>query len=156
MKPQWFVVVVFLLFCSSAKPQKAISSANDTTIVGRILSTDSTLLILNADRFGNKFYYGLYHLKIGAIDVSKNTISDTLIVVYVYNKRSEIKEYLNGFNLKVGQDYIFDLSIFSPCHSDLHRLEGQCQGDNYFVPFSNKLIKRYSEIYRIINITPWK
>jgi hypothetical protein len=155
MKPGFFLFV-FIQFFGTANSQNAKLTANDTTLVGKIISTDSAIITINADRFGYRFYYGLYHLKIGVIDVSSGIVKDTMIVARVYNKRSEIKDYLDGFNLRVGEDYIFDLSVFSPCHSDFHRLEGHCKGNNYFVPLSSKLTKGYSKIYRIVNTTPRK
>ena len=127
----------------------------DTTIVGKVIDTDSIFFSGNASRVGQKYYYGLFHVKVGVLDVETDKVTDTLIITFVYNKIYDINMYADRFRLKNDSAYIFDLSYFTPCNSDFPRLEGVCSGGR-FIPLSNKLIKSYTGIYRVINKIPLK
>lgn len=129
--------------------------AKDTTIVGVILDADSIFLNNNFSRLGARYYYGVQHLKLGVIDISDSVTKDTIIVAYVFNVRSDLRNYFNNFDLKVNGCYIFDLARFMPCKSDFPRIEGGCQANYEFFPVSNKLITHYSKIYRVINSSKW-
>jgi hypothetical protein len=150
-----FIGVVSTFLTIVAYAQKGFRTfSKDTTVVGVVLESDSIFQILNDNRFGAHYYYGVHHLKIGLVDVSDSLVKDTAIIAYVYNMRSELNSYFKNFNLKDNHCYIFDLGKFSPCKADFPRLEGRCKFTEFF-PLSNKLIKRYSSIYRVINIAPW-
>jgi hypothetical protein len=127
----------------------------DTTIVGVILDTDSIFLNNNYSRLGARYYYGVHHFKLGVIDISDSVIEDTIIVAYVFNFRSDLRNYFNDFDLKVHRCYIFDLAQFLPCKSDFPRIEGRCGANYEFFPVSNRLITHYSKIYRVINSSKW-
>ncbi len=132
-----------------------VERARDTTVVGVLIGTDSIFPVVNESRIGTRYYYGVHHLKIGIIDIRDSLVKDTMIIAYVYNIISELKSYFSNFNMKVGRNYIFDLGQFSPCRSDFPKLEGSCRGDGVFSPVSNKLIKQYDKIYRVINMVKW-
>jgi len=131
------------------------SFSKDTTVVGLVIETDSIFSIINDNRTGTRYYYGVHHFKIGVIDITDSLIKDTLIVAYVYNIRSELKNYFKNFNIKAGNSYIFNIGLFSPCNSDFPKLEGRCDQNNEFYPVSNKLTKHYAKIYRVINLFRW-
>lgn len=154
-------VICFLLFiCLIAKIGLGQNinlavKAKDTTIVGVLLATDSIFSIINENRAGTRYYYGVHHLKIGIIDVTDSLVKDTMILAYVFNIKSELRSYFKNFNLKAGDNYIFDIGQFSPCKSDFPKLEGRCGENGIFYPLSNKLIEKYNEIFRVINISKW-
>ncbi len=153
-----FLVLSFWIKQSAVAQEGKIYNSSiqkDTTIVGRILETDSFFLKPNSSRAGIRYYYGIYHLKVEMIDLVDSLIKDTLIIAIVYNMRSEIKNYIRGFDLKVGKNYIFDIGAFSPCEGDFPKLQGFCDEYLNFIPESNKLIKRYNKIYRVIYSTKW-
>jgi hypothetical protein len=147
-------IVILVAWTGQAQKNVGHASAKDTTLVGVVLDCDSTFQVINNNRFGTHYYYGIHHFKIGVIDIQDSIIKDTVVIAYVYNMHSELDNYLDNFDLKVNQSYIFDLSEFSPCKSDFPRLEGRCKLTEFF-PLSNKLIKHYSNIYRVINATSW-
>jgi hypothetical protein len=157
---QNIVSILLLLLCfafcnslmSSCKVNVKLTNINnkDTTIVGKLLNTDSIYTIINSTYIGVKYYYGVHHLKIGVINISTNQISDTLIIAYVYNMINEHSLYLKNFNLSIGRNYIFHVHRFVPCKSDFPKIQGWCDEDDYFEPESNKLIHRYKDIYRVI------
>lgn len=151
--------MIILLLCSTCMSLRSFGQdkkrSRDTTLVARLLATDSIFNPLNANRFGYKFYYGIHHLRIEAINIGDNSPRDTLIIAWVYNMRSEQRDYDAGFNLILGKKYIFDLAEFEPCKSDFPRLEGVCKQGQSFFPLSNTLIKKYSKIYRVINVSDW-
>lgn len=134
--------------------QKSINEQKigDTTIIGKIIDYDSIIISSNSSRFGIKYFYGVHHLKVGVLlNFDSNVIVDTIIIALVYNKSMDNLQYSKNFNLKVDSFYIFDLSYFSPCHSDFPRIQGVCSENYLFMPISNKLIKKYTKIYRIVN-----
>ena len=131
---------------------KNVNFLNDTTIIGKLIDTDSIFLNIRTTYFGTKYFYGVHHFKIALTDITNNKKNDTIIIAYVYNNLSEHSLYLENFNLKIDSDYIFEVNDFTPCKSDFPRIQGLCDENDYFIPESNKLIKKYKTIYRIINV----
>lgn len=149
------LICVLLAIRTEAKPSSL--GLSDTTIVGKLLETDSIFNNSNTDRLGVKNYYGVHHLKVAVIDVSdSNKISDTLILAYVYNKLTESAIYQRNFDLKAGNNYFFYIHPFKPCQSDFPKIQGSCINGTGFYPESNKLIKRYQSINRVIYVGNFK
>jgi hypothetical protein len=156
MKVIYCILIIFSIANIGHAQRSSLSGkAKDTTVVGVLIATDSIFPIVNDSRVGTRYYYGIHHLKIGIIDIRDSLVKDTMILAYVYNIKSELKSYFSNFNMKVGRNYIFDLGLFSPCKSDFPKLEGRCAGSGVFSPVSNKLIKQYDQIYRVINMSKW-
>ena len=131
--------------------------SRDTTIVGKLIDNDSIFLNRRSTYFGVKYYYGVHHLRIACINPANNSSNDTLIVAYVYNNTSEHSLYMKNFNLKIGATYIWNIADFKPCQSDFPRIQGKCDQQEFsFLPESNKLIKEYKHIYRVINFYPYQ
>lgn len=152
-----YIFLIYTLLAIKSE-RKAYSSFNlaDTTIVGRVIETDSIFTNSNFQYQGIKYFYGVHHLKVAVIDISdSNKISDTLILAYVYNKLTESQIYQRNFDLKTGDNYIFYVHPFRPCQSDFPKIQGYCLDGIDFYPESNKLIKRYQSINRVIFVTKY-
>ena len=143
--------LVFLISLQSSFSQEH-SFARDTTIVAKLIGSDSVFNIANTDRTGFQYYYGLYHLKVGVIDLNSNKIIDTLIIAYVYNMMTEKMLYRRKFDLTVGKDYIFIIGGFTPTRSDFPKLQGRINKGGEFYPVSDRLIRHYKQIYRVIYV----
>lgn len=152
-----FIATIFMqcgIMAQKTLTLKAIKEY-DTTVIGRVLDTDSNFYYSNTSRAGFLYYYGFFHIKVAVMDAQTDRDIDTVTIAYVYNRHSEIGLYNEKFNLKRGNSYILDICYFTPCQSDFPRLEGRCQNGQFF-PVSNRLIKSYAGIYRVINIIPYK
>lgn len=155
---------IFLIFVLSlVQPQQPLlpikeTHQTDTTVVGRIIDRDSIFQNANFQYQGVKYFYGVHHLKVELIDVSNSgKITDTVILAYVYNKLTETQAYKRNFGLSIGEEYIFYIHSFKPCQSDFPRIQGRCSEKGaIFYPESNKLIKSYQSINRIIFATKYK
>lgn len=151
-----YIILIALLAIKSERKSYPSYRMADTTLVGRIIETDSIFSNSNYQYHGINYYYGVHHIKIAVIDISdSNKISDTLILAYVYNKLTESHIYQRNFNLKTGDNYIFYVHPFKPCQSDFPRIQGYCLDGINFYPESNKLIKTYQSINRVIFITQY-
>lgn len=146
-----FFVTLSVNCVYSMPVMKMDDKEKDTTIVGQLLDCDSIFIPINNSRAGTRYYYGVHHLKLAVINTENKTVMDTLIVAYVYNVFADHAMYVKNFKLKKGDSYIFDISDFSPCHSDFPKIQGRCDEDGVFLPISNKLINKYKHLYRVIN-----
>ncbi|MDJ1485132.1 hypothetical protein QNI16_31830 [Cytophagaceae bacterium YF14B1] len=100
--------------------------------------------------------YGIHHIKVVTENLKegKNIRQDTIVIAYVYNNRTERKQYHRNFDLKTGSRYIFTTHLFTPCSSDFPRMQGYCDGHDFY-PVSSSLVKKYATIQRIIHIAPF-
>ena len=145
-----FVLPFFVIAELKSQANQAIH-VKDTILVGKLLDVDPTEARANINHAGIIFYYGVYHLKIERIDIRNNSIIDTVLLAMVYNINTEMNAYRNKFGLKTGSVYAFHVDSFTPCKSDFPRIAGRCRlNDLTFFPVSNKLIKQYVDIPRII------
>lgn len=104
----------------------------------------------------NPLNYGIHHIKVVTDNLKeeKNILQDTIVVAYVYNNWTEKKQYHKNFDLKTGRKYIFTVHWFTPCSSDFPRMQGYCDGQEFY-PGSSSLIKKYVTIRRIIHVEPF-
>ncbi len=148
---------LFFFYVSHIQGQSRRIMGNDTSIVVKVIDCDSIVVRNNIEHMGYKYYYGVHHFKVGLIDIQNNNkVIDTIIVAYVYNRFKDINDYKANFKIIKGKAYLFYVHKFKPCVSDFPRIQGYCdENDNTFYPESNKLIKKYDEIFRIITVFPF-
>jgi len=146
-----FFLVVFFKVQTSLSQEQDIAHLKDTIIAGRLLDIDRIKVNSNSNHAGIIFYYGVHHIKIERLDLRNKSIIDTLVLAFVYNINTETEKYRKDFGLTIGEVYAFHVSSFKPCKSDFPRIQGKCDLYNLnFQPTSNKLIKKYTDILRII------
>lgn len=155
-----FLLFFFYKTCISSNSQsgfKDMTRIYDTTIVGHVLEQDSVKTAVIRTRSELKYYYGIYHIKIGVVNLVDSTIRDTLIIAIVYNNFIERRQYEDSFGIKVGKNYIFTVASFMPCHSDFPKLAGFCDSvQNEFYPEHSRVASKYKNIYRVIFSSTWR
>jgi hypothetical protein len=145
-------VLGLLLIMPYAHSQCIKNGKSDTTIVAQVIDMDSVFIASNTNRSGFKYYYGVHHFKLKCLNLQIPGLSDTIVVAYVFNKLDQLKEYKKAFNINLGHKYIFYVHCFEPCTSDFPRIQGSCTAETaIFKPESNRIIKQYKSIYRIIS-----
>ncbi|MBC6490646.1 hypothetical protein ACFSQD_18175 [Flavihumibacter stibioxidans] len=155
-----FFLISAILLCYVCSSQDAIDKteikSKDTTIVGMVIDQDSVFFKQRYTRSEPAHYFGVHHVKIGLFVISRNQITDTLVIAYVFNYFTEVKQYFRKFGLKKGDKYVFAVSEFNPCQCDFPKLQGICGDDGFFLTDRSQLIKRYKKIHRIIFATKWR
>ena len=155
---KYILILSFLhfAFIRSSSQNPSIISTRDSSIVGKVIEFDSIKLMPVHDYFGVIYYYGVHHIKIRMLDIRDDTFTDTILIAYVYNTRTELDKYKKNFGMKKGETYGFFVSTFEPCDSDFPRLQGICREDGTFKPSSNSNIKSYRTILRVIDLFKYK
>ncbi len=129
-----------IISCSSKS-----QNIDDVLLEGKIMEMDSPRIFSIRGKGGYAHNYCFLHLKI------KTTKGDSITsLVRVFNMHTEAAAYAAGDNLKIGDVKKFRVFIFSPCECGLPRVDGHCEGDEYF-PIESKVLKSYSTINRIIS-----
>jgi hypothetical protein len=124
-------------------------------VIAKVLASDKTQLVNYNTRYGPQFYYGVQHYKVALLD-TRQKITDTVVIVIVYNMITERASYKKNFGIKVGNKYIFHLTEFTPSKSDFIRLNGKIKNDQgLFEPSFTRLIDAYYKINRIIFFVPY-
>lgn len=122
-------------------------------IVGIVISQDSIIKAKSYPKpstMGYSHFYAIHHLKI----VFEK---DTLILAIIFNAMDTYmrKMYAKSFGLEIGSKYIFVISELKLCDGSFPNLYGVCADDGKFTPYYGNLIKEYTYVYRVINISPF-
>lgn len=130
--------------------------SKDTTIVGLLIDQDSVFFKQRYVRSEPTYYFGMHHVKIVLFDIGRRQTTDTVMIAFVFNYFTDLKQYLKNFGLKKGEKYLFVVSEFNPCISDFPKLQGICGDDGFFLTDRSQLIKQYKKIHRVIFVTKWR
>ena len=135
-----------LLFCSIAISYTSKSqNIDDVLVEGRVIEIDSPRIFSLRGIGGYAHNFCFLHLKIRTVK------GDSIIsLVRVFNMHIEAEDYAIGDNLKIGDTKKFRVYEFSPCECGLPRVDGYCEGNEFF-PIESKVLKQYSTIYRIVS-----